>query len=454
MYMFCGNGETEMLHRRPDAFPYADTLAGWLIDRARRSPELDIVVVLDTQTIDQVALTRNRTGTLVRERLVAAGIPVLHANLFGTRFDPARRFPAEARLHDGRWRDVDVEHYGRAQQRWQTWHNVEDHRKNMVIDEGRWGAITSHNFIDVASRWHENLFLVGAPAAHQLWHQARASLAAALELPQRLGPIARRDVAALAALPAISAKSNRRDDSPADEPPAIGSLDPPSIRHDAPCADELSRRPEIELLRALGDPTATGTLVGGDVDILSTREIRPALLRGLAACETGDRVRAASAWFSDEELLEAFVVAAARGADVKLLTDDLHALPVSLGYAWFVRRLANYRVIDRARRVGLRNFELRVHRSSNGCMMHLKTAAFEGRRRLLIGGQANYTPNSFSGAWLETGVSTGAPHVIDAFGAQFDELWRISRLPEPVGAASRALRRVLLSVVERTVFTF
>jgi phosphatidylserine/phosphatidylglycerophosphate/cardiolipin synthase-like enzyme len=165
-------------------------------------------------------------------------------------------------------------------------------------------------------------------------------------------------------------------------------------------------------------------------------------------------VRAASTWFSDEELLEAFVDAANRGADVRLLTDDLHGLPLSPGFAWFVRRLANYRVIDRARSVHRGNFELRVHRSDNGRMMHLKTAAFLGTRPLLVGGQANYTPNSFSGAWLETGIATSAGHVIDAFLAQFDELWRISGPPEPVGAVSRATRRALLSLVERTVFTF
>ena len=453
MYMFAGNGETEMLRRRDGVFPYAHTVARWLIDRRARSPELPIAVVLDTQTIDDRRFTRNGAGApLARELLAGAGIPVLHANLFGTRFDARRRFPPGAQLHDGRWRAVPAEAFGRAQQRWQTWHNVEDHRKNLVIDEGAWGAVTSHNFLDVAADWHENLFVVGAPAAGALWDQARAALAAALALPQRLSAAQRERGAELAARP------------------------PATPRTPAP----LPRSPIVEPLRALGDPAAIPAPRPAAARVLSTSEIRPRLVAALAAAEPGDRIRAASTWFSDRELLEAFVAAAGRGADVQLLTDDLHGLPLGAIPAWFVRRLANLRVVDRARSLRRAGFELRIHPSASGRMMHLKTAALLGRRgRTLIGGQANYTPNSFSGAWLETGlaitdtvhasaehvnavpaehehehVHVHADHVIAAFLAQFDQLWRAAAPPRPAPPPVRAAHRALLSLVEKTVFQF
>jgi phosphatidylserine/phosphatidylglycerophosphate/cardiolipin synthase-like enzyme len=154
-------------------------------------------------------------------------------------------------------------------------------------------------------------------------------------------------------------------------------------------------------------------------------------------------------------LLDAFVAAAGRGADVQLLTDDLHGLPLGAFPAWFVRRLANLRVIDRARARRRAGFELRIHPSAPGRMMHLKTAAFLGRRRTLIGGQANYTPNSFSGAWLETGLAIAdADHVIDGFLAQFDSLWRAAAPPRPDAPLVRASHRALLGLVEKTVFRF
>ncbi len=372
-----------------------------------------------------MALTRNRRGSLVREVLAAAGIAVLHANLFATTFDRSRRWPRGARLHDGRYRDVAPAAYGRAQQRWQTWHNVEDHRKNLVIDDGAWAAITSHNLLDVASTWHENLFVVGGAAAGAVWDQARAAITAALTLPQRLTPEAAKRVAALAA------------------------------RRSTPTAPPLIGAPPIAALGALGDPTAIAAPADAAVEILSTRAIRPRLIAALAATQPGDQVRAASAWFSDQPLLDAFVAAAARGADVQILVDDLAALALDRIPSWFVRALANFRVTERARTLDLAGFALRVHPSANGRMMHLETAAFLGRdRRFAIGGQANYTPNSFNGAWHETGVVVEGGAVVDRFLAQFGPLWDASAPPRKLGVASRALRRALLWLVERTVFTF
>jgi phosphatidylserine/phosphatidylglycerophosphate/cardiolipin synthase-like enzyme len=426
MYMFAGNGETEALRRLDGAFPYAHTVAGWLVDKKRRAPGVDIVVVLDTQTIDQPRLTRNRTGPLARDVLAAAGITVLHANLFATTFDPRRRLPPAARLHAGRYHAVAPAAYGRAQQRWQTWHNVEDHRKNLVIDDGAWAVVTSHNFLDIASAWHENAFVVGAPAAGGVWDQARAAIAAALEIPQRISEADRDRLRALAARPAVVAA--------------------PPVPRSAPVA-ELAR---------LGDAGAIPAPHPAAIEVLETRAIRPRLVAALDATGPGDRVRAASTWFSDVALLDRFAAAAERGADVQLLVDDLAALPLGRVPSWFVRALANLRVIERAAARARPGFELRVHPSANRRMMHLKTCAFAGDRRppFLIGGQANYTPNSFNGAWHETDVVVHGEAAVAAFLAQYGPLWDASAPPRLGWLPGRLAKRALLWLVEHTVFTF
>ena len=51
--------------------------------------------------------------------------------------------------------------------------------------------------------------------------------------------------------------------------------------------------------------------------------------------------------------------------------------------------------------------------------MHLKTAGFVGTTRFLIGGQANYTPNTFSGAWLDTALKVENDAAVEAFLSQF-----------------------------------
>ena len=112
MHLFAGNGETEKLPRAPTRFRTRSPVASWLADRRRRSPDLDIVVLLDTQTIDDPRYAQKKRGPFVRDVLTAAGITVLHANLFKTTFDPKRKFPRSARLHDGRYRDVEPVAYG------------------------------------------------------------------------------------------------------------------------------------------------------------------------------------------------------------------------------------------------------------------------------------------------------------------------------------------------------
>ncbi|MDP2343577.1 MAG: hypothetical protein Q8O67_21640 [Deltaproteobacteria bacterium] len=99
MYSFAGNDELRLIQPVAGSFPYTRTVADWLIAKRQRSPDVDVVVLLDTQTPDEVARSNKRTGALTRHLLEEAGIPVLNANLFGTQFNERRRFPASARFH-------------------------------------------------------------------------------------------------------------------------------------------------------------------------------------------------------------------------------------------------------------------------------------------------------------------------------------------------------------------
>jgi hypothetical protein len=140
---------------------------------------------------------------------------------------------------------------------------------------------------------------------------------------------------------------------------------------------------------------------------------------------------------------------------VAILVDDLVGLPLDRVEAWVVQKLANLRVIERARALAGPRFALRVHGSAPGPMMHLKTAAFSGPRgAYLVGGQANYTPNSFSGAWLETGLVVHDRAATEAFLSQHATLWDASAPPPAGNALGRYARRALLWLVERTLFRF
>src|SRR4029078_7537014 len=94
---------------------------------------------------------------------------------------------------------------------------------------------------------------------------------------------------------------------------------------------------------------------------------------------------------------EALERAAARAARVRVLIDSIAALPLPPAAAWIIRNLVNHHGIARAIEAEARcpdRFALRVHDSRGGAMMHLKTAARLGARPMLVGGQANFTPNS------------------------------------------------------------
>ena len=84
--------------------------------------------------------------------------------------------------------------------------------------------------------------------------------------------------------------------------------------------------------------------------------------------------------------------------------------------------------------------------------MHLKTLVIRGAAPTVIAGQANVTPNSFSGAWCETDVEIHDRSVADTVAAHFDALWQLpeSRALTPAGALAAPARfgaRILLGAL-------
>ena len=374
MYLFAANGQLALVQPRDGAAAHAGVVCDWLIDKRRRHPAMPIVVVLDSNTPDDPARVIDGSAPLVSQRLRDAGIAVVVANLFHNRFDAERGFPPSCRFHhDGG--DTPAEAWVPAQHRWQVLHNVEDHRKNLVIDGGAAALVTSHNLIDVAFDWHENGFVLAGDAARAVFVQAQAALARALEIPQRLDDDARAAVAALATTDA----------------PARGWA------------------------RALAP---------AEVTVLADAEIRARFEHVIDTAGAGDALDLATAYFSDLPLWDRLVAAAERGARVRVLVDDLVALPLPRLHGAVVRRLANRAVLDRARVASPPGLEVRVFHSGAGAMMHLKTLIARGREPVVIGGQCNATPNSFSGAWTETDVELrGCDAIVADATAHFEALW-------------------------------
>lgn len=417
MYLFAGNHDLNLLLPRPGIFPWAELLADRLIAKKQRSPGVEVVVILDTQTPDDARLTRKKVRPLVRHRLEEAGIPVLNANLWGTRFNPRRRFPPAAGFHAQDHQAVPQDQWVQRQQAWQTWHNVEDHRKNLVIDRGRWGALTSRNAIDVASDWHDNLLLVGGEAGGGLWDEVRFALRDALLLPQRMQPEVRARVERLLQQPAVEGTG-------------------------AP----LPRQPSAEL-RTLGDPTARPDAVPARAEVIPSSRIRIALEQAIDQAPAESRIHVASTYFAEVSILERLLAAARRGVQVRVLIDDCHALPLPPFESWFVRTFVNLRCLLLAARGQGPRFELRVHASGHGAMMHLKTAAFVGEQTYLLGGQANYTRNTLDGAWLDTVVRIEAPQPVADFLRQFEPLWERSVPVRPHGTLARMKASWLLGLL-------
>lgn len=416
MYLFAANGDLTLLRPRPNAFAYADTVAGWLIEKKRARPDVDVVVLLDTNTPANPALTRRR-GVPVRRRLREAGVVVLNACLFGTRFDPRRRALPAMNFHLDWRRDAALaagaDGWVERQNRWQFLHNVEDHRKNLVIDGGRAGAITSHNFFDAAFDWHESLFLLTGNVARGLFRVASAAIGEALTIPQAIDASERAALEALARGPGPGAGG---DGGAAFAPKGRGFVG------DDGCA------------------------------LVENEAIRPRLEAMFDGAGRGDELLVATTYFSDLRVLAALERAAGRGARVRVLVDSIDALPLPPVSGWLTRNLVNHRAACEAARVQARlpgAFEWRTHDSRGGAMMHLKTAARLGPKPRLIGGQANYTPNSFSGAWLETDLETGSADVVAAFARHFERLWRLeasrpSPARRPPGPLQTGLRSSLL----------
>lgn len=384
MYLFARNGELEVLLPRAGAPAHAAVVAERLLAKRRDAPEVEIAVVLDTNTPSEPG--RTRAGRVpLRGELAAAGIPVLHANLFENQFARARSLLPSRNLHLD-WRAVPAAAWRARHNQWQVQKNVEDHRKNLVIDGGRAGLVTSHNLIDVAHDWYENgIALEGAPA-RALWAAAVRAVADALPLPHGLSEDVARRLAALARVPAA----------------------PLDVR----------------------GPSAT--------ELVSSTAIRPALMELIDGAQAGDQLAAASAYFSDVALFDALSAAAARGAEVRVLIDSVEALPLPAPLSAIVPGLVNHAVIARARARPTPSLALRVHHSTHGRMMHLKSCARFGARPALIAGQANFTPNSFTGAWLETDVRSEDPAVLAAYRDHFEALWALpeSRPLSPAGLAT------------------
>jgi len=401
MYLFARNGDLSVLLPRERAARHAELVAHWLLDKRRRAPEIPIVLILDSNTPADAVLTRARRPPL-RAELEAQGITVLHANLFYNEFDRRPRRSVQRNFHID-WRSTPAKEWVRRQARWQTRHNLEDHRKNLVIDAGRAGLVTSHNLVDMAHDWYENAFALEGRAARDLWRSTRRALSRALELPYETSPETLRLL-----------------------------------------AERVGPEPEVE-------PPA-----GDTVWLLDSLAIRPALTRLVSEAAAGDELLLASAYFSDLRLFEELARACQRGVRVKVLIDDVAGLPVPEPLGWGLRNLVNCEVLGAAarRRAELPGLELRVHHSGTGRLMHLKSALRQGRENVLIGGQANFTPNSFSGAWLETDVETRCPRTIAAFREHFLRLWALpeSRPCPEFSAAERVratLRRASLAAFRR-----
>lgn len=432
MYLFAASGDQTLLLPREGSFPYAHTVARWLRDKKRRDPQVIIVVILDTNTPDNPQRTR-RKGELVRKQLEDAGVIVLHANLFQVEFARHRRLLPAMNFHLHHHK-VSAQDFVAQQNRWQSLHNVEDHRKNLVIDGGRAGLVTSHNFFDPAYDWHENMFWLVGDVAHKLWQTAIRALQAAIELPytwkegnrEQLQRLLQEDVSATVGI-------NHEVLCPRKIPIA----DYPIPWEDVPHA----------LTALTPDPHCK---------LLDTKQIRDRICALIDDAEAGEEVLIATAYFSDRGLLAQLEQALLRGVSVRVLWDSLAALPLPAIPAWLTQHLVNHLVLVDAKDLQLRfadRFQVRIHSSRHGQMMHLKTIAKQGRRPRLIGGQANFTPNSFCGAYLETDIETESAQVVSAFASHFAWLWSLPE-SQPLATQTALWERIRLRLLTLLLWLF
>ncbi len=409
MYLFAASGDQTLLLPRPDSFPYAETVAQWLVAKKQRHKNVSIVVILDSNTPENPELTRSGQ-VRIRTLLAQSGIVVLCASLFGNHFDRRRRLHPAMNLHLHS-PSVSASDWVEVQNRWQALHNVEDHRKNLIIDGGRAAIITSHNLFDPAFDWYENLFWLTGDVAQRLWRSALVALAESLKLPSSLPFSERQQLLRTFSDQSVTAAAAKRE-------PLVPTMQPiPS--YPLPLSGRAPSHPKL-----VEDPDCT---------LLESAAIRSQLVALFAESQPQEEVIVATAYFSDLEMFSCIEAAVLRGVRVRILIDSLHALLLPPLSAWLTRNLVNHQVMLRAQKLKLRvpdSFSLRIHDSRAGAMMHAKTAARLGPRGLLIGGQANFTPNSFSGAYLETDILTRAPSVIAAFAQHFEQLWQLPSCAE------------------------
>jgi hypothetical protein len=178
--------------------------------------------------------------------------------------------------------------------------------------------------------------------------------------------------------------------------------------------------------------------------VLASEEIRPRFEAVIDEAGPGAAIDLATAYFSDLGLWRRLVGAARRGVRVRILVDDLMALPLPRLHATVVRGLANRRVLDAARTTAVPGLELRVFHSAAGAMMHLKTLIRRGPASVDNGGQCNATAKSFNGAWTETDVEISRPDLVAAASAHHDWMWShpASRALPPPGAWFGPRRRL------------
>lgn len=394
LYLFSANGELKTMLPVENTFPWARTLAQWLIDKKKQNPDITIIVILDSQTIEDASKTHVRFPPLTRHLLEAEGILVLTASLAETKFNTQRDFSKAARLHN-EWLHPTQKRYFKGewagkQNYWQILHNVEDHRKNIVIDSGKAGILFSHNVIDIAYQWHENTFLLRGELSKKLWKLALESISNALALPIKFLP-----------------------------------------------QDELLRywlQKEKDLFHKDAEQVVQED---NGVEILeSGPEILQAILKELEESPKKQvkEIIVASAYFSDLQTLFA-IMNASKYAKVRILIDNCHALPLRPLTGYILQQTVNLLSIHNYRKVG--KGEMRLYPSHPKDMMHCKAIAFLGKEtQCLIAGQANFTPNSFSGAWLETSIKLHDDKIIEQFIFQFEELWKRSERVVPYGELS------------------
>lgn len=378
MYLFAARGERRTL-QPVEGPPWAELVADWLIERKAQRPDLKILVLLDSQTIADANRTTGKKFPLTRHRLENAGIVVLTASLRRTVFKP-RLFHSFHKAWDGNGLRRERDDWATLQQNWQTAHNVEDHRKNIVIDSGRAGIVFSHNLIDQARFWQENTLLLRNQLARDLYGIARVAGCEAFALPVQFSS---NDLSLLSWLE-CKARSYAEE--------------------------AISEKADAANLKT--EPGQHARILDGGP------EIRRAILEEMARSRHGE-IRVASAYYSDLETLTR-LRDVAKNVRVRILIDSCNALALPRVLHFFLKNTVNILCIHFCRKSP--QLELRIFPSERREMMHMKAISFSDGP-CLIAGQANFTPNSFSGAWLETSVLLSQLRISKQFDAHFDRLW-------------------------------